>query len=73
MANDADGKFAQLAALAGGQCLGRSYYDTLTGVDTQRVEVLHITYGDAVVVSVAHHLVFDFFPALEALLYKHLG
>ena len=41
-------------------------------MDTERVEVLHITDGDTVVVAVTYDLVLDFLPALEALLYEDL-
>ena len=46
--------------------------DTLTRVDTERVEVLHITDGDTVVVAVTDDFVLDFLPALEALLHEDL-
>ena len=73
MTHDADSELAQLVALASGEGLCRSYYDTLTGVDTEGVEVLHVTYGDAVVIGVAHYLILDLLPTLEALLNEHLG
>ena len=41
-------------------------------MDTERVEVLHITDGDTVVVAVTYDLVLDFLPAFEALLYEDL-
>ena len=41
-------------------------------MDAQRVEILHVADGDAVVIPVAHHLVFHFLPAAEALLHQHL-
>ena len=41
-------------------------------MNTERVEVLHITDGDTVVVAVTDDLVLDFLPALEALLYEDL-
>ena len=34
-----------------------------TCVDSKRVEILHVTDCDAVVITVTHHLVFDFLPA----------
>jgi hypothetical protein len=33
--------------------------------NAHRVEVLHVANGDGGVVAVAHHFVFDFFPADE--------
>ena len=41
-------------------------------MDAQRVEVLHVADSDAVVIAVAHHLILDLLPTLQALLYKHL-
>ena len=41
-------------------------------MDTQRVEVLHVTYGDAVVVAVAHYLILYLLPSLQTLLYQYL-
>ena len=46
--------------------------DTLTGMDAQWVEVLHVTNCDTVVVTVANHLILNLFPALQALLYQYL-
>ena len=73
MAHDLDGERTQLVILAIGQSLRRSDDDTLTRMDAQRVEVLHVADRDAVVVAVAHHLVLYLLPALEALLHQHLG
>jgi hypothetical protein len=42
-------------------------------VDAHRVDVLHVTDGDAVVPSVTHHLVFDLLPAAQVLFDQHLG
>ena len=47
------------------QCLRWSHYDALAGMDAQRIEVLHITYRDAIVIAVAHHFVFDFLPSFQ--------
>ena len=49
-----------------------SHHDALAGVYAQRVEVLHVADGDAVVEAVAHHLVLHLFPAFERLLHQHL-
>ena len=73
MAHDLDGERTQLVILAIGQSLRRSDDDTLTRMDAQRVEVLHVADRDAVVVAVAHHLVLYLLPALEALLHQHQG
>ena len=72
MADDADSDLSELVVLIIGQGLRGSYDDTLPGVDTEGVEVLHITDRDAVIIAVTHDLVLDFLPSLEALLYEHL-
>ena len=41
-------------------------------MDAERVEVLHVAHGDAVVVAVAHHLIFYLLPTFEALLDEDL-
>jgi len=41
-------------------------------MDTQRVEVLHVADRDTVVETVAHHLIFHFFPSLQTLFHQHL-
>ena len=42
-------------------------------MDAHRVEVLHVADGDAGVGGVAHHLVFDLFPAEQRALHQHLA
>ena len=54
------------------QGLGWSDDDTLTGMDSQWVEVLHVTNGDTVVVTVTNDLILNLLPALQALLYQYL-
>ncbi len=56
-----------------GQRLDRRDDDRIAGVDAERIDVLHRADGDARVVGVAHHLVFDLLPADEALLDHHLA
>ena len=41
-------------------------------MDAQRVEILHVTHGDTVVVAVTHYLVFYFLPAFQRFLHQHL-
>ena len=72
MTDDLDGQCTQLMVFRIGQCLRGSNHDRLARMDAQRVEVLHVTHGDAVVVAVAHYLIFDFLPALQTLLHQHL-
>mmetsp|Transcript_71241 Transcript_71241/g.189433 ORF Transcript_71241/g.189433 Transcript_71241/m.189433 type:complete len:233 (-) Transcript_71241:1460-2158(-) len=44
----------------------------VTRVDAHRVKVLHVAHRDAVVVGVAHHLVLELLPALQALVNNDL-
>ena len=41
-------------------------------MDSQRIEIFHVTYRDAVVVLVTHHLIFYLFPSLDGFLHKDL-
>ena len=53
--------------------LGRSNYDGVSCVDTNRVNVLHVADSDAVSCTVTHYLILDFFPAGDAALYQNLS
>ena len=72
MANDTDSKFAQLMIIGVTERLRRSDNNGLSRMDTQRVEVLHVTNGDTVVKAVAHHLILHFFPSTQGFFHKHL-
>ncbi len=65
MPDDSDGQAAQLVKLGIRQCLRRSHHDTLAGMDSERIEVFHITHRNAIVVGVTYDFIFDFFPALQ--------
>jgi len=41
-------------------------------VDAERVKVLHVAYGDAIVIAVANHFVLNLFPTFEALFNQYL-
>ena len=73
MTNNLDGQCTELVILTVGECLRRGNNDTLTGMNTERVEILHVTNRDTVVILVAHDLVFYLLPSLETLLNEHLG
>ena len=49
------------------QGLRRRYDDAIAGMHAHRVYVFHITHDDAGAVFIPHHLVFDLFPARNAL------
>ena len=72
MTDDTNGESTQFMIFRVSEGLRRSDDDGLAGMNTQRVEILHITNGDTVVISVAHDLIFDLFPSLQGLLYQHL-
>ena len=72
MADNLDGQCTQLMIFSIGERLRGGYNDTFTRMDAQRVEVLHITYGDTVVETVAYHLILYLLPAFQRLLYQHL-
>ena len=46
--------------------------DRLTGMNTKRVEVFHVTNCDTVVITVTNNLVLYLFPTLQTLLYQNL-
>ena len=55
-----------------GQGLGWCHNDTVTGMNTNRIQVLHITYGNAISVAVTHYLILDLFPSGNTSLHKNL-
>ena len=73
VADDSDSQFAQFMIFGIGKCLGRSDNDTFAGMDSQGVEVFHITNRNTVVETVTYHFVFHLFPAFETLLHQYLG
>ena len=72
MTDNADAERAQFVVFTIRQRLRGSHHDALAGMNAQRVEVLHVANGNAVVIAVAHDFVLNFFPTLETLLHEHL-
>ena len=72
MSHYINGFLAQEMILPIGQSLGWSHDYALSGVDAEGVEIFHIADSDAVVIAVAHHLVFDFLPAFQGFFNQHL-
>ena len=72
VADNPDGKLAQEVVVIVGQGLGRSHDDALSGVDSERVEVLHVADSDTVVIAVADNFIFNLLPAFKRLFHKHL-
>mmetsp|Transcript_14351 Transcript_14351/g.31136 ORF Transcript_14351/g.31136 Transcript_14351/m.31136 type:complete len:348 (-) Transcript_14351:2028-3071(-) len=73
MTDDTDGGITKHVIFFIGKGLGRCHDDTVTCVDTKRIKVLHVAYGDAVVVSITDDLVLDLLPSLHTLLNQNLG
>ena len=73
MADRASGYILQQGDLLFGERDDRCHHNTFTGVDTQRVEVLHRHHGEAVVVTVTDHLELNLFPPFQALLHQYLA
>ncbi len=72
VAHDVDGCLAKEVELLVGEGLRRGHDDALSGVDAERIEILHVADGDAVVVGVAHDLILNLLPAAQGLFYQHL-
>ncbi|KAH3675308.1 hypothetical protein OGATHE_001648 [Ogataea polymorpha] len=73
MSDHVDGSGSEHVVVLVRKSLGRSNHDRVSGVDSQRIEILHVTDGDTVVESVTNNLVLNFLPALHRLFHKHLG
>ncbi len=65
-------KLMQIIQLLAGKCLGRRDHYTLTGMDSERVEVLHITDSETLVIFIPHYLKLNLLPSLKRLLHKDL-
>ena len=72
MTDNLDSQRTQLMILRIGERLRGSHHNRLSRMDAQRVEVLHITDGDTVIIAITHHLVFYFLPAFQRFLYENL-
>ena len=72
MAHNLDGKLTEIVVFLVGESLRRSHHDTLAGVDSERVEILHVADSDTVVITVPYHLVLNLFPTFEGFFHKDL-
>jgi hypothetical protein len=72
MSDDPDGSGAEHVVVLIRESLRRSDDDRVTGVNTKRVEVLHVTDSNAVVLAITDNLVLDLLPALHTALNKNL-
>ena len=66
LGNDFQGCRAQFLIFEVGQGLGWCHDNRVSGVDTNRIEVLHAADGDRVAFGVAHGFEFNFLPASNA-------
>ena len=72
-ADNIQGRTAQHLVLLIPQCLGRRHYNTVSGMYTHRVNILHIADCDTVACTIPHHLIFNFFPAGNTPLHQYLA
>lgn len=72
MSDNPDGSCTEHVVVLVGKRLRRSNDDGVTGVNTKRVEVLHVANSDAVVLAITNNLVLDLLPALHTALNKNL-
>ena len=73
LCDNVQGRGTEHLVLFVSKSLGRSNYDGVSCVDTNRVNVLHIADSDAVSCTVTHYLILDFFPACDTALYQNLS
>ena len=73
LTNNAQARTAEHLILMICERLGRCHDDAVTGMHTNRIEILHIADGDTVVIAIAHDLVLDFLPAGHTALDEHLA
>ena len=67
-----EGTVAEHVVLLVGQGLRGTDDDRVTGMDSNRVNIFHITDGDGCVVTVTHDFVFNLFISLNAFFNQHL-
>ncbi|GFF30855.1 LOW QUALITY PROTEIN: hypothetical protein IFM46972_03049 [Aspergillus udagawae] len=73
VADDLDGSRTEHVVLFVRKGLTGGNDDTVTGMDTQGVKVLHVADSDTVVSGVTDDFILDLLPALEGLLNQDLG
>lgn len=72
MADNLDGSGTKHVVLLVTQCLRGRNDNRVSGVDSERVKVLHVANSDTVVGRITHDLILNFLPALERLLDQDL-
>ena len=72
MPDDIDGGRAEHVVVGVRQRLRRRDDDGVASMNSKRIKVLHIAYGDAIVLGISHHFVLDLLPTLHAALDEDL-
>mmetsp|Transcript_3258 Transcript_3258/g.5531 ORF Transcript_3258/g.5531 Transcript_3258/m.5531 type:complete len:870 (+) Transcript_3258:2518-5127(+) len=72
VANDLESGLTKHEVLIVGKSLRRGNDDRVTGVDTERVEVFHVTHGHTVVLAIANNFVLNLLPSAEILVDNNL-
>ena len=72
-ADNLQGRITEHLILCVVECLCRRHDDAVAGVNPCRIQVFHAADNDTVILAVAHHLIFDFLPACDGLLYQNLA
>mmetsp|Transcript_4925 Transcript_4925/g.11053 ORF Transcript_4925/g.11053 Transcript_4925/m.11053 type:complete len:391 (+) Transcript_4925:2922-4094(+) len=73
MADSSDSSVTEHVVFFVRKSLRRGHDHTVSGVDSKRVEILHVTDGHTIVVSVTDNFVFNFLPSLHASFDQNLG
>ena len=73
LADDIQRRASQHLVLLIPQRLRRRRHDAVTGMYAHRIQIFHITNGNACAVGVPHHLILDFLPARNAALHQDLA
>ena len=72
LGDDVQRRGAQHLVFVVAQGLAGGHHHRVAGVDAHGVQVLHVADGDDVALVVPHHLIFDLFPAGDALFHQDL-
>ena len=72
MSNNADGELPKQMIFAVRESLAGRHDNAFTRMDPNRVNVLHVADGDAIVRFVSNNFVFHFLPSIEEFFHKHL-
>ena len=71
--DDLDRGSPQHVVLVVAQCLTGSNNNGFSSVDSQWINILHVTHGEAIVVGIPDHLILHFFPSLHRFIDQQLA